>query len=850
MSSYRTPSDAQPDSPPPDGGNGLTSRNGRHLLPHHQDALLRRYGLAPGQIDRCGFYSETDPRAIEHLLRWKGGADQLGAALIIPFCDVNGRPLAYCQVRPDRPLPGKGDKPRKYESPKGQKPRLYVPPGTRAALTDPAISLLITEGPFKAAAADQHGFPCVALTGVTCWQQAREKGADGKATGQRVMIPDLAAVTWTGRRVYIVFDSDATDNVNVQWAEWHMARALSAAGADVRVVRLPATADRAKQGLDDYLLAEGPDALRRLLEQADRPTRPTPTLSAVSRTVERPVIVLGVDELRVNDEAVAALARSDLYQRADSLIRVVEMPAEDRGQIARPAGHRMFPVEPATLREVLTGVASFRRLTDTKGGTVAVPAAPTPQCVSAVHHRRYWPGVRRLTGVVSYPVVRPDGTVLTARGYDPGTGLFLSGDVAVAIPPRPTRADAATAAADLLEVVCDFPFEAAAHRSAWIAGLLTPLARFAFRGPAPLFLVDGNGPGVGKGKLVMATATIVFGRGLAVTTYAHDAAECRKLLTTIAAHGDPAVLFDNVAGPFGCGPLDAALTADEWSDRVLGETRQVTFPLLTVFYATANNCYLCGDLGRRVCPSRLVSPHERPEERAGFRHPDLEGWTAANRPRLLSAALTVLSAYLRAGRPDVGVGPLGSFEGWCGAVRNAIIWADQPDPMAARGQVAREADDRLSPLAVLLAGWERLDPPPDGLTARGVVDRAFRPSVGDDLTDIQEAIRTLCGAKPGQGLEATKLGYRFREFRDRPVGGRMLSRGEPDRGSYRWSVTVVGAGQSAIGGHEDMGDMFPALHAGGERGEEVVGNISPISSCPQRPTGRLFSTFADQQLPD
>ena len=67
------------------------------------------------------------------------------------------------------------------------------------------------------------------------------------------------------------------------------------------------------------------------------------------------------------------------------------------------------------------------------------------------------------------------------------------------------------AAIALSDVVCDFPFKSDAHRSAWIASLLTPLARYAFTGPAPLFLMDAN-PQVSPGWTRLLCVTEVVQR--------------------------------------------------------------------------------------------------------------------------------------------------------------------------------------------------------------------------------------------------------------------------------------------------------------------------------------------------
>src|SRR5262249_21889905 len=157
------------------------------------------------------------------------------------------------------------------------------------------------------------------------------------------------------------------------------------------------------------------------------------------------------------------------------------------------------PLPPPLLRERLAANARWFTLRETAAGLEQRPARPPAWCVAAVHARAAWPGVCHLEAVVDYPVLRPDGTLLVTPGYDPGTGLPLepAGELP-AVPGRPTRDDAVAARDALLEVVADFPFERDIHRAAWLAALLTPLARFAFPGPAPLFLADANVRAAGK----------------------------------------------------------------------------------------------------------------------------------------------------------------------------------------------------------------------------------------------------------------------------------------------------------------------------------------------------------------
>jgi hypothetical protein len=236
---------------------------------------LAASGITPQVAAAAGLYTETNPDRLADLLNWSGPAKALGPCLVYPYLDATGDPTGYHRLKPTTPRASKtGDeagKPVKYEGPKGRPNRLYVPPGTRAALADPTARLIVTEGEKKALAADACGFACVAVAGVWAWQQRRAKGADGRGAGPRQLIPDLVAVAWAGRTVFVVFDSDAADNPKVRHAEAELVKALAAAGADVRVTRLPPAADPTKQGLDDYLMRHGADALRRLLNAPPHP---------------------------------------------------------------------------------------------------------------------------------------------------------------------------------------------------------------------------------------------------------------------------------------------------------------------------------------------------------------------------------------------------------------------------------------------------------------------------------------------------------------------------------------------------------------------------------------------------
>jgi primase-polymerase (primpol)-like protein len=218
---------------------------------------------------------------------------------------------------------------------------------------------------------------------------------------------------------------------------------------------------------------------------------------------QRPTIPITTSEYSVNDLAVKALAKAEsLFQRANALVVVRRDEARTKGIERPPGSPQIVELPQATLREVLTKVADWRKPKAKKKGEVrAVPAHPPTWCVAAVAARGQWPGIRHLEAVVEAPTLRRDGTLLSKPGWDERTGVFYAPNANFEpVHESLTREQAVEASRQLLDLVEDFPFAGEAHKGAWLASLLTPAARFAIDGPCPCFVFDASTPGSGKGQ--------------------------------------------------------------------------------------------------------------------------------------------------------------------------------------------------------------------------------------------------------------------------------------------------------------------------------------------------------------
>ena len=328
----------------------------------------------------------------------------------------------------------------------------------------------------------------------------------------------------------------------------------------------------------------------------------------------------------------------------------------------------------AYLDELATVAARWEKFDKrAKKGEEWVEVTPPGRFVQTLQARPSWP-FPLLEGIIHSPTLRPDGSLLQAPGYDPETGLYFdsNGTIFPALAACPTLDDARSALGRLQEVVKDFPFAKACHFAAWLSAILSVVCRATIQGCVPLHGITATTRGSGKTLLADTIALIGTGHTAARWSQVCDEDEERKRLLALALDGDPLVCIDNVSAPLGSGVLALALTGQSFKDRLLGvnETREA--PLSAVFLCTGNNVQYVGDVARRVVPIAIDPVMECPEERTGFAHPQLLAWVKAERPRLTTAALTIVKAYFEAGCPALGLTPFGSFEAWSDLIRQAL----------------------------------------------------------------------------------------------------------------------------------------------------------------------------------
>ena len=404
----------------------------------------------------------------------------------------------------------------------------------------------------------------------------------------------------------------------------------------------------------------------------------------------------------------------------------------------------------------------------------------------------------RVGGVVTAPLVLPDGRLLATQGIDVARGLVFR------IPPELLRLipdgqapskDRVAKALDYLvnDWLCDVA-TTFTGKCVLIAMALTIIER-PLLPERPAFFVTAGKRGGGKTTALSMAVLAVTGRKPAAAAWSFNEEERRKALVAYLSEGLAAVIFDNVplGSTISCPTVEKILTADTYSDRILGQSATMTVPATTVLCFTGNNIGPKGDLASRSLVTRLDVDRPDPENRA-FKHADPVAYTLENRGQILRAFYVVLRANPQLVDPKA---PKTRFKTWwhligsamehaaaclVEAETNQILDAESAQAPAERidfGAIFRDVegeDEEATSLGDVLDALK--DVWPTGYFAAGDVFKMIEnPQDGEkDKADRAKAFFVQQSGKSGETLSAMKIGRRLGNMVDTPIEfeGRML----------------------------------------------------------------------------
>lgn len=504
----------------------------------------------------------------------------------------------------------------------------------------------------------------------------------------------------------------------------------------------------------------------------------------------RIIQIKAAEQPRVVDETETALieAEAPVYVRAGRLVQPILEEALATG--GRPTVvARLKELSLEALTDLIGRVITFHRYSDARRQWIKTD--PPRWVASHLLARNGLWKLPRLSGVITTPTLRPDGSILKAPGYDPATRLYVLLDPDFRLPAiqqRPSRQEAERSLALLTDLVSGFPFVGPVDQAVALSGILTTVLRPTLP-VVPLHAIRAHTSGTGKSYLVDVSTVIATGRPCPATSVGKTEEETEKRLGAHLLQGDAIISLDNVNGELGGDLLCQMTERTMVRPRILGRSEAPEIECRAMPFATGNNLVIVGDMTRRTVMSSLDANVERPEQRH-FEFSPVDR-VIADRGAYVAAVLTILLAYRAAGSPRV-CGPIGSYGAWSDTVRSALVWLGEADPVASM-ETTRDEDPKLGAQRELFEHWQEYLIEGRFYSVTDVINAAcetynmegeyIRPQFRDLLMRMTRA----ASAKPS----GNSLGKWFSDLHGRVAGGFRLDVAKDEKRGNRYGLMRV-----------------------------------------------------------
>lgn len=498
----------------------------------------------------------------------------------------------------------------------------------------------------------------------------------------------------------------------------------------------------------------------------------------------RPTLrVIGGGLPQIVDSCEKLLAETrQFFQQGGAIVRVV----------TGPDGHtKTVGLNHPSMARYLTDLASWRKYDKRSEAWMEIDAPG--RYAQTLHDSPEYRHLSPLIALARQPFLRGDGSLCNAAGYDSATGVFGVFDARqFSVPSHPSREQALAALQQLSALLSEMDFNTAIDQAAALSGMLTASVRPSLP-TAPGFLATAGESGSGKSYLLDTVALFSSPFEPAAATFLDDDNEMRKQLLATLLESVAVVKFDEMKCdllPIKC--LLSALTAQQIEGRLLGASKIVRPSTRALMLFAGNNVMPVADMVRRIVPISLDPQVEDPATRVFQKGPQLE--VQQNREHFVAAALTIIRAWICAGRPRTEVKPLNGFELWADWCRHPLLWLGQPDPCEAMFTRMADDPDRKT-LGALLQAWQACFGAQSRMV-REVVARA-EGYPGEDTANLRDALHDIAGGR--DGVDKKQLGQWINKRAGQIVNGMRFEKDtDRKRNADSWRVTVMpGAAQKS-----------------------------------------------------
>ncbi len=628
--------------------------------------------------------------------------------------------------------------------------------------------------------------------GETIYVCEGEKDADNLAElGFATTTSPMGAEKWRshytpflgGAHVVILPDNDPSGRRHVE----QVARALVGKAKSIKILDLPGLTEKGDD-VSVWLERGGTkEEFFRLVAECPEWEPPPPASSNGHNgngNGELPQIVATCGNLALlTAQAIEALAThnettGDIYLRG-GLIRLEE--GED-GNLT------IQPLDVDRLRSELAEVALWIK----SDFTPVFPPVGVVKAVATTKKKRL--PFKFLDMLSHVPVFGPDGEFSTKPGYhEASRTYYVPSERIPRVPEHPTRADIELALRWLDELIHDFPFLTESDRAHAVGLAVTPFVRpMIGDNPTPLFLLESNTPGSGKTLLLKLLLGISLDGRIGSIPPHTDGEELQKKITTYAREGVGAHVIDNALS-IKSSTLAMALTATVWQDRILGVQSSVSIPIRWVWAATGNNVNLSADIARRSVRIRLTPKSETPWTRKNFKHDPIHDpiteWAREHRKELIWACLTLVQAWISAGKPmPTKIEALGGFEVWARVIGGILEHAGIQGFLSNTTELYEAADTRSAGWRTFVEAWY------DKYREESVTTR--------NLYEIANSVDDFdLGRGGSERSQITALGNKLAQNRDKVFAGWQIMSARKSKNVQYWWLRKAEEDQKINTGH-------------------------------------------------
>lgn len=479
---------------------------------------------------------------------------------------------------------------------------------------------------------------------------------------------------------------------------------------------------------------------------------------------------------RIVDAAERELASShQYYQRGGLIVSVYSDPCTKETRIQ--------DVSQPSLVRALAGVATWEQFDARAKAFVRIdpPARHTTILFDSNNYRH----LAVLKGLARQPYLRPDGSLMKLAGYDIDTGMFgVFNSRKFLIPDNPTREEAESALKLLNELLHEFCFATNEDRSATLSAILTAAIRPSLVN-APLIHVRAHAVGSGKSYLCSLITAFATPQQGTPTTFPADDEECRKLLLAELLRAPAVIEFDNITNDIlPHKSLCIALTSEYISGRILGLSKTATVSTRTLFLSSGNNVSPIKDMARRCITINLNPQVEIPAART-YKRPYLISEMLQQREHYVSAAITIISAWMHAGKPKTKCKPLSGFGDWSDLCRQPLLWLNYPDPALSIFEAITEDPDREQ-LGRLLTAWQAVFGKTPAMVREAVGKSTYSGTENNELKEILHDIADERGE-----INRHRLGRWIKRHEGQIVDGVHFTRCSGNTSAERWRIESV-----------------------------------------------------------